>query len=239
MELVAILRVLWRRRVAVGAGALLALVVGFGMASPTQRSGVAWTTVALDTTPSQLVAPSPAGADTLSWRSSLVTHVMAGDEVRARVAREVGVPAASLAILEPALHVPSVPAALPRRATEAAARLREPYVVTLTATEETATISMVAMAPERDAAKRLGDATVRALEAQGSPAEGATIQPFDVVPAAPVAAREVVSKRGQLTGVGAAFAFVVAWCAAIAAVPDRRRRRAYLRRLGVARTPAG
>ena len=84
MELVAILRVLWRRRVAVLAGALLAVLVGFGMASPPTRSGIAWSSVALDTRPSQLVARTPKGADTLSWRSSLVTHLATSTDARDR-----------------------------------------------------------------------------------------------------------------------------------------------------------
>ena len=104
----------------------------------------------------------------------------------------------------------------------------EPYVVTVTTNVETATISLVAMAPHQRAARALGDAAVHALEDEGSPGVGSKIQAFDVVPASPVRAREVVSKRGQLTGVAIGLVFLVGWCAVIAAVPDRRRRRVSL-----------
>ena len=134
--------------------------------------------------------------------------------------------------------MPSVPAALPRRAAEAAARTSEPYVVTVTTDAETATISLVAMAPSRQAAKTLSEAAVRALASQGSPPEGSKIQAFDVAPASPVRAKEVVSNRGRITGVVFGLFFLVAWCALVAAVPDQRRRTQYLARLGLRRAAA-
>ena len=159
-------------------------------------------------------------------------------ETRDRVARDLGLPPASVVIMEPELQVPAVPAALPRKAAEAAARTTEPYVVTVAANPETATISLVAMAPTRQAAKRLNEATVGALAEQGSPPDGRAIQVFDVRPAAPVTAREVVSNRGRITGAAFGLLAFFAWCALVAATPDRRRRAHYLARLGLKRQPA-
>ena len=73
MELLPIFRLIWRRRLLLGAGlvAAIAAMVVFGGKSAT-RSYVAWTQVTLDTPKSQLVAAAPAGGDTLAWRASLL-----------------------------------------------------------------------------------------------------------------------------------------------------------------------
>ena len=63
MELVALLRILWRRRVYVALGLVLALAVGFAASrGETRQLGIASTRVVIDTVDSQLVDAEPVGA---------------------------------------------------------------------------------------------------------------------------------------------------------------------------------
>ena len=89
MEFLHLLRRLWRRRILLGAGVLVAaatLVASGGTSPVTAQGGLASTSVALDTPRSQLVAAAPVGADTLAWRASLLAHLMATNASRMELA---------------------------------------------------------------------------------------------------------------------------------------------------------
>src|SRR3954464_12220890 len=76
MELVPVVRLLWRRRLPLAAGLLVAAVLAFvGGRTSAPSSGVASTRVSLDTPKSMLVDTTPAGATTLAWRAALLPHL--------------------------------------------------------------------------------------------------------------------------------------------------------------------
>ena len=88
MELLPILRLIWRRRILLGAGLVVSLALALGSAARRQSSSaLAWTRVNLDTPKSQLVNSAPGGADTLPWRASLLIHLMATDATQRRLAQ--------------------------------------------------------------------------------------------------------------------------------------------------------
>lgn len=235
MEILHVLRTLWRRRLAAALGVLLAAAVvlagGHGAASSV---GVAYTRLALDTPRSQLVHADPSGADTLGWRASLLAHLAATDATKAAIARRAGVPAGQVAVVDPTLAVPAVPASLPKGVAEATAAVPQPYVLSVHEPDGSLPIVAIdAAAPDRAAAGRLARAAAGVLESEGSAAGVQGVQPFVIQGVAPIHARTVVSGGGLLRSLAMAAFVLVAWCAAVALgprrsgrVPARRRVRA-------------
>ena len=98
MELVTILRELWRLRVLVLGIALLALLVGMALAfrlpsleSRKYEVGVATASVLVDTPNSQVIEVAPKGSDTLAMRASLLANLMAEGVVKTAIAERAGI----------------------------------------------------------------------------------------------------------------------------------------------------
>jgi hypothetical protein len=218
MEIVALLRVLWRLRIAVAVG----MVVAIGAALVTWRGGVttlgvATTRVVLDTPESQLVDPKPVGADTLAWRSALLAELMESDAGRPRIAAAMGQPADRIAIVAPYLSIPAKPSPLAESALAAAAATPEPYVVAVQAPGPLPIISIDATAPSGAEAKRLATAASDALKAaadvyHGNPEE---LQEFVVDSVGPVRAEEVHDGPRRVATVAVAFVVFALWCAGV------------------------
>ena len=239
MELLPALRMLWRRRLLLGAGVLaaiaMAIAVGF---APPSSSAVALTRVTLDTRKSQLVESAPPGADTLPWRASMITHLMQADSAQRAVAQRLGVAPTQVTIVDPVLAVPVSPASMPLDASDAAASTTAPYVVTVGVVDSSLPmISIMAAAPDRRGAARLADATVAVLETYASApgryrsliktGGGAppTFQPFLVRPLAGVQVKTVKAAAVPVKAVGVPGFLLIVWIACLAFVPPRARRR--------------
>src|SRR3954467_2341371 len=162
MELVPVVRLLWRRRLPLAAGLLLAgvpAVVRRRTSAPS--SGVASTRVSLDTPKSMLVDTTPAGGTRLLWRAARVAHLVAGDAGRRAVAARLGVPVGQLAVVDPELAVPGVPSSIPKSVSEALVT-PAPYVLSAALPNGgLPIISIEAYAPTRRAAGRLARARPR------------------------------------------------------------------------------
>src|SRR5690348_12238127 len=123
MELLPILRLMWRRRfpLAVGAVVALALLIGMGGTRPlTTKSAVAWTTVALDTKKSQLVDVAPSGGSTLAWRAALLGDLLMTTRAQQDIAHRMGVPGDQVLVSDADLSLPLVPTAMANAAANAA-----------------------------------------------------------------------------------------------------------------------
>jgi hypothetical protein len=235
VEILHVLRTLWRRRIATGLGVLaaVAIVLVLGRGAPSS-SGVAYTRLALDTPRSQLVHSAPVGADTLGWRASLLAHLVATDATKRAIAGRAGVPAAQVAVVDPTLAAPAVPASLPKAVAEATAAVAAPYVLSVYEPDGSLPIIAIATAaPSRAAAARLAGAAAAVLESEGSRGGNPAVQPFVIQRVAPVHARTLVTGGGRLRALAMAAFVLVAWCACVAlgprlpvAVPRRRRARA-------------
>ena len=127
MELLPIFRLIWRRRLLLGAGlvAAIAAMVVLGGKSATS-SYVAWTQV-LDTPKSQLVAAAPSGGNTLAWRASLLSHLMATEVSKQDLARRIGVRSDQVGVADPSLALPTVPTNTAVAASKAALGITTPY----------------------------------------------------------------------------------------------------------------
>jgi hypothetical protein len=221
MEVLSVGSVLWRRRLALALGLLAAfgLYLAKGDSRPTS-AGVAFTRVALDTPNSQLVASAPAGAATLAWRASLLAHLVATDDVKRDVAGRLGVPPGRLAVVDPTLAVPGVPASLPKGVAAAAAGATAPYALSVYLADGSLPIvSIEAAAPDRDGAVRLARAAASVLQSESSPGLDPSMQPFVVESIAPIHATTLVAGGGRLKATAAAVVLLGLWCAVVAFGP--------------------
>ncbi len=109
MGLAALPQVLWRRRIAVAVGALLAIAVTVagihrGAGAPPTASSL---TLVLIDTPKSLVADAKArGADTIYTRAQLLAGLIADDDAKAVIARRAGLQPSQLAIAGPGAAAP-------------------------------------------------------------------------------------------------------------------------------------
>jgi len=185
MEIVGGLRLLWAHRLLVLAGLVGAVAVGvLAGARSVPPGALAKTRVVVDTPRSQLVTDAPRGADSLSWRASMLTIYAATDGVRATIAGRAGVPVSRLAVVDRGLAAPIVPASLPRAAAQAA-EPDGPFVVNLVADGVLPVVEIAAVAPGRAAAARLAQATADVLRASAR-RRGSEVQARAITQAGPV-----------------------------------------------------
>jgi hypothetical protein len=217
MELVALARVLWRRRLLLVLGAFVALAVGLVlMRGPSTRSGVASLRIALDTRTSQLVDASGAGADSLTWRAELLADLAGSRTVVDQISRQTGVPADQLVVSAPYLSIPIIPTPLPTRALDAAAASPAPYRLSVGTDEGVPIISIEARGPDPILAARLATATADALETTVL-TPGAVPKVHDVVVdrVSKPHVRELTDRPARKIAAGAAVVVFGLWCAAV------------------------
>lgn len=98
MQSVTILRALWRRRIAVGVVALIAVLSGWMLTyrlsfPPAARGydvGVATASILVDTPKSQVVEVAPAGSDELGTRANVLANIMVDGSIKEAIARRAG-----------------------------------------------------------------------------------------------------------------------------------------------------
>jgi hypothetical protein len=220
-------RLLLAGRILVATGGILIALAGLvalgRTKSITTSTAVAWTTIALDTPESQLVAVAPPGADTLGWRASLLTHLMTTDNSVQELAGRLGVRADQVAVVDPALATPIVPTAMAQAAAKVASSSVAPYALTaLVENQSLPVISIEAAAPDRLGARRLANAAIAVLESQASAggkfsspiATGGkdfSRQPFIIEQVAPVRVKLLAASAPPIKAIGGAL-FVLASC---------------------------
>jgi hypothetical protein len=217
VELVALLRVLWRYRIAVAVGGILALGLGYYMItkSSTSRVGVASLRVLLDTPTSQTVDANPLGVDTLAWRASLFADLSAAEPTRDRIAQKMGIPRDSLVVTAPYMSAPPEPFPLPRAALDAAATPPQPYQLAIQAVDPLPIIAIDASAPSRGRAAQLVTVAAQELKAAAEVAVTPDTQTFVVEDVGPVRAKDVVTGPSRkVDAIMALLAFGL-WCALI------------------------
>ena len=230
MEILPVLRLIWRRRIllVIATVAAIAVFVGLGGTKPaSSSSAVAWTRVTLDTPKSQLVDVASSGSDTLTWRSALLTHVMAAEGPTRAIARRFGVRADEVNVVDSDVAVPLDLTWLALNAAKSTGEFVRPYVVTLFVKDSSLpVISLEAAAPNRRDAVRLANAAVAVLESQSSPGgrvksristaggTGSGLQPFTVAPVAPVRVKLFTASSISTKAIAAAFLVLVASCIA-------------------------
>jgi hypothetical protein len=239
MELLPILRSMWRRRfpLAVGAVVTLALLIGMGGTTPvTTRAAVAWTTVALDTKKSQLVDVAPSGGSTLAWRAGMLGDLMMTSQSTQDVARRIGVPSDQVLITESDLTLPLVPTAMANAAANAATDPTAPYMLSVFTKDDTLPVlSLNATALTPAGATALANAAVAELQAHASSGgtfsskivtgtRGLELQPLVINQVSPIRVKVLTSSSLKTTAIALSFLFFVVWVAAALLAPRLFRR---------------
>jgi hypothetical protein len=217
VDLVAILRALWRGRILVCVGLLVAIGVGLQTSKGETRTvGIASTRMVVDTRPSNLVAPAPKGADSLTWRAALLANKLATDPFREAIAKDVGIPVDRLIVVQPPLKVPTVPTTLAPRALDAGESATADFVLTVRFDEELPIVTTEAHAPSAADAKRLVEASVDALLVAATPQrQWRMTQPYEVQQVATTRVREVLNGPGRIKPAAFALVTFIFWCAAL------------------------
>jgi hypothetical protein len=219
MDVLVALRALWRRRLLVGIGAVLAALLAYRVAgAATPGSGVATTSVLLDKSQSQIVDATPVGSTGLPWRATLLAELLGTDRATREIARGARIPDAQLAVANPGLEAPMVPASLPETAAQATAVPPDRYLLTVSADGVLPLVSVEAQAPDRKAAIHLADSAVRALRARAAPSNASGRQSFLIKRAAHVEARQEAGGAAWLKTFALTAVLFFLWCAGILAV---------------------
>ena len=171
----------------------------------------------LDTAESQFVNADPPGADSLPWRTVMLGELLATDELRRSVARQAGIPAGQLAVIEPNFAQPELDTPLPRKASDAASITPQRYVLKPYFDGQTPILVVQAQAPNPADAVRLADVSGRVLQSLVRTSSAGGKSPALVLDS-------LGPTRGELRGqaaprvlaVGAALLAFVLWCACVA-----------------------
>ena len=172
MDIVTILRELWRRRILVGLVAVAAVAVGilvayrFSPLPPKLESrsydvAVATARMFVDTPDSQVVDVSPKGSETLGMRAGLLSTLMVEGSVKEAIAKRVGMPPSRL--ITTAESAPGSEGGPPLPKPGPDDYVVSTRVVLNTVQEQLPIIEIEAQAPKAAAAAALANATVSGL----------------------------------------------------------------------------
>jgi hypothetical protein len=212
-------RALWRRRIIVTLGAVLAIAVASKLAAGSRDGrALAGVRVLLDTPQSQLTNADPARVESLPWRASLLSLLLGTEPVRQQLAREAGIPAQQLAVVSSDLATPIVPASLPETATGAAANPSEVYLLSVHSDATIPLISLEAQAPDRETAARLAEAAAHALKISAAPPEMPEARSFIAEPVGPITTGSLPAGRRTLLMLGVAIVLFGLWCGGVVLV---------------------
>jgi hypothetical protein len=168
-----ILQVLWRRRIALAAGLLLALAVGVhglyqvtasppALRSRAISSGYALQHVLVDT-PTSLIADARArGADSIAIKAAILASLATSEVARDEIARAIGRRPDEVAVVSQSAMAPQTATPLSEQAVEVT-RPKAPYIVTFGENATLPVLSVWATAPDAGAAAELAAAATAAL----------------------------------------------------------------------------
>jgi hypothetical protein len=245
MELLLLLRRIWRRRLVAGIGLVLAIAAAAAIGSPPSgAAAVARTTVVLDTPTSQLAGVAPNGVSSLPWRASLMTHLMGTDATQRQLAAYMHVPAYEVAVMDASLYVPAIPSTQALAATKAAVPNGAMYVLTvMLPSTSLPLVQLYADAASTAGAARLAQAAVAVLKSQAESSGGRyqsliptgggfRLQQFVVKQTAPVRSQLLAVSSIPQKQIGVALFVLVFWSLGVSVVSRILRRR---RPSGIAR----
>ncbi len=233
MGFVALLRVLWRRKIAVFVGLALAIaigVVGIKLKGPPTATTSAASRVLIDTPRSLIATAKAPGAPTIYSRARVIADLMATESAEAEIAHRAGLEPSELAVLGPgAAAPPLVITAVAEQASEVV-RPVAPYLVSVEVTPGQPLLTITAVGADRETVVGLGKAAVETLPtvAREAPGGGDSVK-VETLGAPTIAIKTSGGRKLIALGALVFFAF---WCIAIV-VLDRPLRRRRSRRLRV------
>jgi hypothetical protein len=223
VELLSLVTVLARHRIAVGLGVLASLIVGlaaigglpFGPgASSAQTAGAAQTRLLVDFRYS-LVDDLHSSSDTIGAQAAMLVDLMATDPLVRTIARDAHVPANQILVLRPALTVPTRPSPLAEDASVASATPAA-YTLTVSAAAALPIVTIGARAPDIRAAARLVQAAAGAMQSLAASRAPSAGRSLIVRPLEPTRAVAVASAgRRKIVALLLAALMFSFWCGGI------------------------
>ena len=227
MELVFLLRRLWRRRLAVAIGLVVAAGAAFVLGGGfSQVVGVASTRLAITTeqTVEQSLAPSASSsAVTPPDHAPWVADLLATSTAKGEIARAAGLPVDQLAVVDENLNQLVVATPLPTAVSQGSPGLAARYALVVNPdTSGLPVAELDAQAPDRASANRLLVAATQVLTNVASGGDGSGLV---VTVISPPTVKQVVHGPRKLMKVITVVIVFLVWCCIVLAVPGKGRRR--------------
>jgi hypothetical protein len=169
MELVHIAKALWRKKVWLALGFVLATLAATSMVyqlgpspkSKTVRYGAGQTEILIDS-PSSVIGDLKRDVPSLIARGGIFERFLATDEATKAIAKAAGLPANQIAVVAPKLFIDGVPDA---KSAERASKLagKRPYLIQVQQGDDLPVLSIVSQAPTPDEARKLANGSATAL----------------------------------------------------------------------------
>jgi hypothetical protein len=222
VELVTILRELWRLRilvvlvtlVAVGTGYAVAYQVSFPPQSRSYTVGIATARILVDTPDSQVVEVAPKGSETLGARANVLANLMVDGELKAAIAERAGVRPNKLVAAAESAGGPEAVTPLTRSSLALTTG-----VVVNTDLAELPIIKVEAQAPDTQTAIALANAAVEGLsdylDAKATTEEVSASRRLRVSGLGSAQGHEAARGPGRIMGLAVVIFLFVAGCAAI------------------------
>jgi hypothetical protein len=235
MEIVSILRILRRHRIAVAFGVPLAVLLGLSMVfqlslfpphlgSRQTVSSASTQRVLISAPDLPNVALDSDSHHTLPTRTLLLANYLATDVADEQVARDAGIPSRELTVDVPAMSKPPLEIALAVQATDVATAPTGPYLLTAAADGKVPIITLTGSAPTAAVANKIAQAAIaglrRTIDAKSGAGPALLVQPLGQ----PVA-KPIFAGPKKVMGAGGAFMFFIFWCSGIVLVGAALRRR--------------
>lgn len=234
MELVNVLVVLARHRLALAAGVIVALAIALAvsgalpagpkLAGTTTHSGIAESQVLVDThTP--YAGDLHGGTEVLVSQAALLAELVADEAQVAAIARNAAIAPDKLEVITAKITEPQVLSPLARGVAKVVDKPSRPYALTIDANSTVSIIRLEATAPTAAAAARLAQAATTTLESMTvafapSPARSLVIKPLGAVRSLTLTSG---GRSGPLLGIAAAIAVFGLWSCAIVLLSGLRR----------------
>jgi hypothetical protein len=224
MQIVTILRELWRLRLLVALTAIVAVIVAISVAYKVSPSsiesrkysvGVATARILVDTPDSQVVEVAPEGSDATGVRANLLANLMVEGEIKSEIARRAGLPPAELEGVAKTAALPAAGATPP----DPRGYVLTTDVLSSQDGERLPIIEIEAQAPDAAKAAALADAAVTGLrEHLDSKAAADQVKTTDRLQLNPLGgpqARDVVRGPRMALAIAAGIFVFLAGCATI------------------------
>ena len=224
MEIVSVLSLLRRFWVLALPGALLGILAGLSIlyhvspSSPHLQSRGTTSGVAVGRTLLTSSAAPPFElsngldlSETLANRGAMLANLLAGDELRADIARRAGINGKDLAVFGPAAGPPVYPVPIAQEGTTAAETAGESHVVYLTTADQPPLINVRVTAPNPAAAAKLVEA-VRGTISGYLEAHATSKVNVGSETLGPVQVGVLVNEPKKILGVIAAIMVFALWC---------------------------
>jgi hypothetical protein len=145
----------------------------------------------------------------------VLAELIGTESAKRRIAQAVPIPPQTLTVVAPELNLPTIPASLPKAASEEAATARGDYVLSTRTDGVVPLIKIRAQAPDSEEATRLAGAAVSHIEAGGYLGPRPDEPRFEVTRVGDIKTRAIPADPELARAFAVSAIFFCFWCTAI------------------------